>query len=558
VPSAPKPSLRGADIVAQALAHAGMRTVFTLSGNHIMALFDAALDTGLRLIHVRHEAAAVHMADAWGRLTGEPGVALVTGGPGHTNAVAALYTALAAESPLVLLSGHVASDEVGRGGFQEVRQAEMAAPVAKASWTARSVADLGRDIAAAVRIAKSGRPGPVHVSLPVDLQEARVASDAVARPAAQEFSPTAAPLSDRGADGVLAALAAAARPLILAGPALCDAPGRALLDRLAEATGVPAVGMEGPRGLNDTTLGAFAEVLARADLLVLLGKPFDYALRFGGAPQIDPACRFVVVDPDHTMIGRSARAVGDRLLGSAIADSRAAAETLIARTAARRNIPDAWFEEVQDAVRYRPPAWQSTHSQRDGAVHPLEFCRAIQSIVEQRPNAVLVCEGGEIGQWPQATLNPPRRLINGIAGSIGAAIPFGIAARLADPQALVVVVMGDGAFGFHMTEFDTAVRYGAPFVVVLGNDAGWNAEHQIQLREYGRARAHGCELLPTRYDQVVVALGGHGELVTGAADLGPAVERAIASGKPACVNVMIERVPAPIIRRALSSLAVTG
>jgi acetolactate synthase-1/2/3 large subunit len=550
VPPTPHPpSLRGADIVAQALERAGVRTVFTLSGNHIMALFDAALDTGLRLIHVRHEAAAVHMADAWGRLTREPGVALVTGGPGHTNAVAALYTALAAESPLVLLSGHVASDEVGRGGFQEVRQAEMAAPVAKASWTARSAADLGRDIAAAMRIAKSGRPGPVHVSLPVDLQEAQVPADAVAWPDARDFALAPAPLSERAADGVLAALAAAERPLILAGPTLCDAPGRALLERVADATGVPAIGMEGPRGLNDTTLGAFAEVLPRADLLVLLGKPFDYAIRFGSAPPIDPACGFVVVDPDHAMIGRAARALGDRLLVRAVADSRAAAEVLIARAPALRNSPRAWFDEVADAVRYRPPAWPSTQSGADGPVHPLELCRAVQPIVERNPNAVLVCEGGEIGQWPQATLKPSRRLINGIAGSIGAAIPFGIAARLADPDALVVVVMGDGSFGFHMTEFDTAVRYGAPFVVVLGNDAGWNAEHQIQLREYGRDRAHGCELLPTRYDQVVEALGGHGELVTRAADLGPAVGRAIASGKPACVNVMIARVPAPIIRR---------
>jgi thiamine pyrophosphate-dependent acetolactate synthase large subunit-like protein len=549
-PSPHPPSLRGADIVAQTLDRAGLRTVFALSGNHIMALFDAALGTGLRLIHVRHEAAAVHMADAWGRLRREPGIALVTGGPGHANAVGALYTALAAESPLVLLSGHVASDEVGRGGFQEVRQAEMAAPVAKASWTARLAADLGRDIAAAVRIATSGRPGPVHVSLPVDLLDASVAGDAVAWPAAQDFTPVPARLSDAAAAGVLAALAAAERPLILAGPTLCDAPGRALLTRVAEATGAPAIGMEGPRGLNDTTLGAFAEVLSRADLLVLLGKPFDYAIRFGSAPLIDPGCRFVAIDPDAAMIARAAGELGPRLIVSAEADSRPAAETLIAHAPARRNSGQGWLDEVAEAVRYRPPAWQSTQADADRPVHPLELCRAIQPIVEQTPGAVLVCEGGEIGQWPQATLKPARRLINGVAGSIGAAIPFGIAARLADPQALVVVVMGDGSFGFHMTEFDTAVRYGAPFVVVLGNDAGWNAEHQIQLREYGRDRAHGCELLPTRYDRVVEALGGHGELVTRADELRPAVARAIASGKPACVNVMIARVPAPVIRRA--------
>src|SRR5436853_7519382 len=151
--------LRGSDVVAQSLAGAGCRRVFTLSGNHIMSLFDAALDAKLDLVHVRHEAAAVHMADAWGRLTGEAGIALVTGGPGHANAVGALYTALGAESPMVLLSGHAATWELGRGGFQEIRQADMAAPVSKASWMAKSTATLGEDIAEAVRIATSGRPG---------------------------------------------------------------------------------------------------------------------------------------------------------------------------------------------------------------------------------------------------------------------------------------------------------------------------------------------------------------------------------------------------------------
>src|SRR5262245_5657150 len=151
--------LRGADIVAQSLERLGCRRVFTLSGNHIMSIFDAALETKLDLVHVRHEAAAVHMADAWGRLTGEAGIAMVTGGPGHANAVGALMTARAAESPMVLLSGHAATWELGRGGFQEIRQADMAAPVSKASWTASSAAALGQDIGRAIRIATSGRPG---------------------------------------------------------------------------------------------------------------------------------------------------------------------------------------------------------------------------------------------------------------------------------------------------------------------------------------------------------------------------------------------------------------
>jgi acetolactate synthase-1/2/3 large subunit len=175
-------SLRGADVVARSLKRLGCERVFTLSGNHIMSIFDAAIEAGLDLLHVRHEAAAVHMADAYGRLTGKPGVAMVTGGPGHANAVGALFTALGAESPLVLLSGHAATWELGRGGFQEVRQAEMAAPVSKASSTATSAEKLGRDLGEAFRIAAAGRPGPVHLSLPSDLLEARIDESTVVWP----------------------------------------------------------------------------------------------------------------------------------------------------------------------------------------------------------------------------------------------------------------------------------------------------------------------------------------------------------------------------------------
>src|SRR3954451_25283644 len=168
---------RGADIVAGTLQDLGVTRIFTLSGNHIMPIFDALLSTSIHLIHARHEAACVHMADAWGRLTGAPGIALVTGGQGHSNAVAALYNALASESPLLLLSGHAPLNELGRGAFQEMAQADLARPVTKASWTAQSAAALGSDIAKAFQLASAGRPGPVHISLPVDLLEQTVADD---------------------------------------------------------------------------------------------------------------------------------------------------------------------------------------------------------------------------------------------------------------------------------------------------------------------------------------------------------------------------------------------
>src|SRR5512147_822995 len=207
--------MRGADILARALAAAGTRHVFTLSGNHVMPVFDAALDAKLSLIHVRHEAAAVHMADAWGRIQEEPGIALVTGGPGHANAVSALYTALGAESPMVLLSGHAPLSELGRGAFQEMRQAEMAAPATKASWTVRTAETLGEDLALAMRMARAGRCGPVHVSLPSDLLEQQVD---VAIPSTKAFVPDADSVDAAQIEGLLERLATAARPLVIASP----------------------------------------------------------------------------------------------------------------------------------------------------------------------------------------------------------------------------------------------------------------------------------------------------------------------------------------------------
>jgi acetolactate synthase I/II/III large subunit len=545
--SADTKALRGADIVARSLERLGCRQVFTLSGNHIMSIFDAAIEARLDLVHVRHEAAAVHMADAWGRLTGEAGIAMVTGGPGHANAVGALYTTLGAESPMVLLSGHAATWELGRGGFQEIRQADMAAPVTKASWTATSAANLGRDIGEAIRIATSGRPGPVHLSLPSDLLEERVESNAIIWPDASRAR-SALALVEPLADATLAAIAAAARPIIFAGPQLSNVSGRALLARLEAASNAPAVILESPRGIADATLGAFSDLTRRADLIVLLGKALDFTTRWASGPGYDPAVRVISIDPEAALVDRAAKEMDGRLTLGCIADVRAAAETLIARAANAKPRDGSWLAEARAALDNRPAAWASITAQNPGRLHPAEVFRALRPYVERDPDTVLICDGGEFAQWGQSMLPVRRRMINGVAGSIGASLSFAAAARLNEPRAPVFVVLGDGTIGFHLAEFETAVRRNLPFVAILGNDALWNAESQIQLREYGRERMHGCDLTPARYDLVVAALGGHGELVERAADLPGAIERALASGKPACINVMIESIAAPVIR----------
>jgi acetolactate synthase-1/2/3 large subunit len=499
---------KGADALVATLAAHGVRRIFALSGNHVMPVFDATLDSGIEIVHVRHEAATVHMADAFARVSGEVGVALVTGGPGHANAVGALYTAAMAEAPVLLLSGHAPLSELGRGAFQEMRQAELAAPVTKASRVAMRAETLAADVARALADAKSGRPGPIHLSLPTDVLEARVEATAPS-----SMSQPTAPVN---LSHVASRLSVAARPLILCGPASMTRSGRQKMAALEAACGIPVVGMESPRGVNDPSLGGFAAVLEKADCVVLVGKRRDFTLKFGKA--LSPRCDVLNID--------SAYGSGPTL-------------DALARDVARHSSA-AWREEVRAAVAFRPAEW-------DG-LPTVQALRALQPVFDEHADAVFVCDGGEFGQWAQACLSAPHRVINGVAGSIGAGLPFAAGARCAVNGAPVLAFMGDGTFGFHPAEIDTAARHGLPFVAIVGNDARWNAEYQIQLRAYGPERLVGCELLPTRYDEVARAFGGHGEHVSDPAELAPAVRRAIASGRPAVVNFEIEGQPAPVVK----------
>jgi acetolactate synthase-1/2/3 large subunit len=537
-------TLRGADIVVRTLERAGQTDIFTLSGNHIMSLFDAAIETKLSLMHVRHEAATVHMADAYGRLTGRPGIAWVTGGPGHANAVGALFTALGQETPMVLFSGHTETDQLGRGGFQELRQVEMAAPVCKAAWMATDTATVGMDVAKALRLAASGRPGPVHLSLPSDVLDATVPEDAVVWPGAADFIAPPVPLGDAAADAVLALLATAKRPLIIGAPVLATAKGRDLLRRMEAALTIPACLSEGPRGFNDASLGAYAEIAKQADMVLLLGKALDFTLKFGGAP-FPPDCRFISIDPDGSMLNRAARSRG--LAFGCVADTYPAGEALIARARARGDT--AWLAEARSCFDDRPAEWADLISKTQGLLHPAQVFHALQPFLDRDKDSVLICDGGEFAQWGQSILRNDRRMINGVTGSIGSSLPMASGARVVEKTAPVFAVLGDGTFGFHMSEIETAVRLNLPYVAIVGTDCRWNAEYNLQVRDYGPNRTHGCELNPTRYDLVAAALGGHGELVTRAEEMTGAIERSLASGKPAVVNVMIESIPSPVVRR---------
>jgi acetolactate synthase-1/2/3 large subunit len=478
-------------------------------------------------------------------LTGRPGIAWVTGGPGHANAVGALFTALGQETPMVLISGHTETDQLGRGGFQELRQVEMAAPVCKAAWMATDTATVGMDVAKAIRLATSGRPGPVHLSLPSDVLDATVTEDAVVWPTEADFTAPPMPLGDAATDAVLGLLATAKRPLVIGAPVLATAKGRDLLRRIESALTIPVCLSEGPRGFNDASLGAYLAVARRADMVLLLGKAMDFTVKFGGAP-FPPDCRFIAIDPDGAVLDRAARSRG--LAFGCVADTYPAGEALIARARVRGDA--AWLAEARSCFDDRPAAWADLESKTQGLVHPAQVFQALQPFLDRAPDAVLICDGGEFAQWGQSMLRNDRRMINGVTGSIGSSLPMASGARVVERNAPVFTVMGDGTFGFHMSEIETAVRLGLPYVAIVGTDCRWNAEYNLQVRDYGPNRTHGCELNPTRYDLVATALGGHGELVTRADELTGAIERSLASGQPAVVNVMIESIPSPAVQRA--------
>jgi acetolactate synthase-1/2/3 large subunit len=341
---------------------------------------------------------------------------------------------------------------------------------------------------------------------------------------------------------------AATKPVILAGPHLSSRQGRSLLAELEHITAVPTVVLESPRGVGDATIGAFADILRQADLMVLLGKALDFSLRWAEPPVASAVVRIISIDPDGRLIARAAREKNERLLIGAVAGSIPAARMLIARARRLRPRPMTWLAEVRAAIDGRPSGWKHFASTVPGKLHPTEVFNALQPVVSRDPQTILICDGGEFAQWGQSLLRAPRRLINSVTGAIGAGLPFALAARLLDGDAPIFAIMGDGTFGFHMAEIETAVRRQLPLVVIIGNDARWNAESELQRRYYGENRMHGCDLLPARYDLLASALGGHGEFVDAIDQLPGAIAKAVGSGKPSVINIMTQSIPAPTLR----------
>lgn len=525
--------MRGADLLVETLVECGSKYLFSLSGNQILPIYDATIGRDIEIIHTRHEATAVHMADAWGRLTDEPGIAAVTAGPGHFNALSALYMALMAESPLVLLSGHAPIAQLGMGAFQEVDQVAGAQPVTKAAWMVREATSLGADLKRAMRIAAEGRPGPVHLSLPDDVLKADVDN----RDESGDSDGTERDL-EHDVKGLISRIRAAERPLLLAGPAMARGERWQAVFYFAVAAGAAVLPMASPRGVNDPHLHLAVNKLVEADLVILVEKRLDFSLRFGQAPFSD-SCEFIQIgaDPEE-------HRTNDSILSYIHADPVSVLVRARGQLADdERDGGSAWAASVEAARSETPEGWQQLRNSTAQPIHPLRICAAVKPFLDA--GAIFISDGGEFGQWAQAGCEAEARIINGPSGSIGSALPMALGAKVVHPDRHVFVFVGDGTFGFGAIELDTAVRYGLPITVIIGNDARWNAEVQLQTSTYGADRTVGCELLSTRYDQVATALGAHGERVEDSGQLTPAIERALASGLPSCIDIVTEPAAAP-------------
>ena len=542
--------LTGAHLFIRCLKQEGINRIFTIVGDTILPLVDAAADEGIEFIDTRHEGAAMHMADGYARITGLPAVGLFTGGPGFSNAISALPAIYTAESPVVFVAGCAELPEKGMATFQEIDQVEMAAPVAKGSWLVHDRRRIPEFVATAFRTATSGRPGPVHLTLPVDLQEQVVDEADIPRYLPQEYRAQGRPQGDPALiEEAVSLLGQASRPVIIIGNPARYSVDPEQLERLVEATGVPTFTVEQARGLLDDehplcfgyadgALNPAARRFREADVVLLLGKRLDHRYRFGGI--FSPSAQIIQADPSPAEIGRN-RGVAVGLLG----DLGAVVEQLTAAAKQRTGpVLGQWIE----SLRHDRAAWlEALNAKATGEqpMHPLDVFTGIEHLIDR--DTVIVMDGGDYVQWGRSYLKarkPGHFIRLGPLSHLGAGLPYGMAAKLALPNSQVLVFIGDGSFGFYAMEYDTCIRHNLAITSVMGNDATWGIDKTFQLAYYNRAV--GTDLRFIRYDKVVEAIGGYAEFVEKPEEVAPAVERSLRSGRPSLVNVVVRPGASPL------------
>ena len=548
--------ITGSQMVCKALKLEGVRNIFTLAGDHILPVLDVMADQDFRIIDTRHEQAAVHMADGWGRITEQPGVCMYTT-PGFANAIPGLANAMHTESPVISIAGSADLRDLGRGAQQEIDQVGMAAPTTKGSFLVHDVHRIPEFIARAMRLAFSGRRGPVHLTIPIDLQEQSVDEDEVVFYKPDEYRPKESMLADPAlVRQAIALLRQARKPLVIAGSAAGYTLSGEPLRRFIETTRLPVLTEEQSRGLisddHPYAFGFFERGLNRvaakvrdADVVVLLGRKQDFTIGFCRPPNVAADARIIQIDPSPLEIGRN-RGVAVGVVGDV-----ASVLDQMTREAADHTWKDLpWLEELR-AVRAAQAEWAENLARPETPMHAMFVHKTLKSIL--RPDDCLVFDGGDFCHFGRSylpALKPKRWFYHSSLGMLGSSLPTALAAKLAYPESRVIVLTGDGAFGFNAMEFDTAVRHKLNIVAILGNDSAWGIDRQIQLGLYGRPVA--TELRQARYEQMVQGLGGYGEFVERPEDLAPALQRAFASGRPALLNVVVQRAISPRAEAAIA------
>lgn len=527
-------AFHGGRLVARRLKGQGVSRLFTLSGGHIFSIYDGCRTEGIEIVDVRHEQTAVFAAEGWAKVTRELGVCALTAGPGVTNGMSAIAGAQANHSPVLVLGGRAPALRWGQGSLQEIDHVPFVAPLCKLAVTAQSAAEIPGLVDEAALVAQVAHGGPTFVDFPLD----HVFSEAPE----PDGQPPRLPQPAAAEDGAIAAagalLAGAQRPVVMAGTDLYWGRGEQQLLELAQTLRIPVFLNGLARGCVPADHELFfsrarSTALKDADVALVVGVPMDFRLAFGAA--FGEQTKIVAIDaaaPDRP----HPREVAAELYG-------ALGPTLTALTFAaggRALASAAWVEGLRAAERERRQAERAELEDARSPLHPMRLYAELQEVLDR--NAIVVGDGGDFVSYAGKTIEsfePGCWLDPGPFGCLGSGPGYALAAKLAHPERQVVLLVGDGAFGFAGMEFDTLARHGVNVVAVMGNNGIWGLEKHPMEFLYGYSVA--AELRPeTRYDELVQVLGGHGELVRRPADVKPALARAFEAGKPALVNVLTD------------------
>ena len=547
----------GGRLAAEAARAHGAETMFTLSGGHVFPLYDAAvhMDPPMRLLDVRHEQTAVFAAEATARLTRLPGLAVLTAGPGVTNGVSAITTAHFNGSPVVILGGRAPDARWGSGSLQEFDHPGLLRPITKQAWTEHDTAKVGAGVDEAFRLAAEPHRGPVFVDAslealygPADPGLAENFGPGGTRVRAARPGPASVPGDPEAAGAIAGLLAAARRPVLVLGSDVWMGGAEEAARTAAEELRLPVIANgQGrgilPRGHELLVTRARSAAFRQADLVVVVGTPLDFRLGYGAfGDQNDPQRRPAVV---HVADAPGQLATHCELAASYSGDLGAFFTALAGPAAwparpARLPWEDSWLPQLQDAARGAVAADGALLASDADPIHPMRIYGELTGVLDD--DAVVIGDGGDFVSYAGKYIEPGRPggwLDPGPYGCLGTGLGYAIAARIARPSDQVVLLLGDGAAGFSLMDADTLVRHGLPVVMVCGNNGIWGLEKHPMQAIYGYDVV--ADLQPRcRYDEVVSALGGAGELVTEPDGIAPALRRAFDSGVPYLVNIITD------------------